>query len=170
MLPVYVLGAIAVCVGFSAFFGAPYVPSRRRDMTRMFDELRPINKNDVVLDIGSGDGVVLREVSRRGAKAVGYEIHPLFVGISKVLSRTDANVRVEMTNAWLAGFPENVTLVYAFSVGRDGARLKRKLQNETNRLGRSLTLICYGNPLPRMQPDQRYEAYLLYTFQPLHLR
>lgn len=170
MLGVYILGAIFVFIGMSVFFGAPYVPSRRRDVRRMFDTLRPLDKTDVVLDIGSGDGVVLREVSKRGATAVGYEIHPLFVGISKTLSRGDARVRIELTNAWFAPFPDDVTVVYAFSVGRDGARLKRKVQSEAQRLHRELILICYGNPLPGLQPDRRFEAYLLYTFQPLHLR
>lgn len=170
MLAVYLIGALIVFVGMSVFFGAPYVPSRRRDIQRLFSEARLLHKEDVVLDIGSGDGMVLREVSRRGASAVGYEIHPLFVAISKILSRGDKRVRIELVNAWLAPFPKDVTLVYAFSVGRDRVRLARKVQQEATRLNRELTLVCYGNPLPGLQPDQRFEAYLLYTFQPLHLR
>lgn len=166
----YILGALVVFIGLSAFFGAPYVPSRRRDVRQMFDELRPLDTSDVVLDIGSGDGIVLREVSRRGARAVGYEIHPLFVGISRWLSRGDEKVRIVLTNAWTAPFPKDVTVVYAFSVGRDGSRLKKKVQKETDRLNRPVTFICYGNPLPGMEPAQTFEAYILYTFQPLHLR
>ena len=71
------LSAIAIIVGFSAFMGAPYLPSHRRDVARAFDELYPLSSSDVLLDIGSGDGVVLRQASKRGARAIGYEIHPL---------------------------------------------------------------------------------------------
>lgn len=165
---VYLVGLLVVFVGLSAFFGAPYVPTRRRDLRRLFDELYPLTPNDVVLDIGSGDGVVLREVSRRGARAVGYEIHPLFYGISKLLSRTDKRVRVALVNAWAAPFPNDVTMVYAFSVGRDGKRLEAKVQQETNRLARPLTFVCYGNALPGRAPTREFEAYYLYAFEPLH--
>ena len=71
--------AIVILVGFSAFTGAPYVPSHRRDVARAFRELYSLDANDVLVDIGSGDGVVLRQASQRGARAVGYEIHPLLV-------------------------------------------------------------------------------------------
>lgn len=82
MIWAYLIGAVVVFIGISAFFGAPYIPTLRRDVRRMFDELAPISKSDVVLDLGSGDGVVLREITKRGAKAVGYELHPFFVGVS----------------------------------------------------------------------------------------
>ncbi len=169
MLWIYIVGTIVVILGMSVFFGAPYVPSHKRDIKRLFDELTPVGEGDVVLDIGSGDGIVLREISRRGAKAVGYEIHPLFVGISRVLSWRDPNVTVRWANAWTAPFPEGVTLIYAFAVGRDGAKLAKKVQHEAETLGRPLTLVCYGNPLPNREPEQSFEAYHLYRFQPLHL-
>jgi hypothetical protein len=113
---------------------------------------------------------VLREASRRGAQAIGYEIHPLFVGISKLASLGDSRVRVKWTNAWTASFPKSVTLVYIFSVGRDGAKLVKKMQREADTLGRPLTLVCYGNALPNKNPARTFEAYYLYTFEPLHLK
>ena len=170
MLWVYIVGCFVVFIGISAFFGAPYVPSRRRDVKSMFDTLAPIGADDVVVDIGSGDGLVLREASRRGARAVGYEIHPLFVGISRLLSRGDSRVTIYWANAWTASFPPDTTLLYVFSVGRDGARLKQKVQQEADRAGRPLKLICYGNPLPHMTATESFEAYHLYSFEPLHLK
>ncbi|MGV9002246.1 MAG: class I SAM-dependent methyltransferase [Candidatus Saccharimonadaceae bacterium] len=170
MLLFYIVGIIIVFVGLSAFFGAPYLPSHRKDVKRLFDELTPLSKDDVVLDIGSGDGLVLREVSRRGARAVGYEIHPLFVGISKVASLGDSRVQVRWANAWSAPFPKSVTLIYIFSVGRDGPKLVKKMQNEADALDRPLTIVCYGNALPKLVPVQTLEPYYLYVFEPLHLR
>lgn len=170
MLWIYILGAIVVFLGLSVFFGAPYVPSHRRDIKRLFDELTPVGPDDLVLDIGSGDGVVLREASRRGARAVGYEIHPLFVGIARVLSAGDRRVKVQWANAWTTPFPNDVTLVYAFAVGRDGKRLTRIVQREADRLGRPLMLVCYGNPLQNREPVRIFEAYHLYRFEPLHLK
>lgn len=169
MTLVYILGSIVVFIGVSAFFGAPYVPSRRRDVKGLFDSLAPITKNDTVLDMGSGDGLVLREVSRRGARAIGYEIHPLFVGISRTLSAGDPHVRVQWANAWTAPITKDVTLIYIFSVGRDGKKLEQKIQHEANRLRHPLRLVCYGNALPTKKPQGAEGAYYLYVFEPLHL-
>ncbi len=166
----YVAGALVVFIGISAFFGAPYVPSRRRDLQPMFDTLYPLNPRDTVLDIGSGDGLVLREISRRKAKAVGYEIHPFFVVLSKILSARYKYVTIRWTNAWSTPFPDDVTLVYIFSVGRDAKKLDRKMQTEVNRLGRAVSLVCYGNPLPNRKAMRTLGAYYLYEFEPLHLR
>ncbi|HWT40501.1 MAG TPA: methyltransferase domain-containing protein [Dongiaceae bacterium] len=159
-------GCLVVLVGTGAFFGAPYVPTKRRDLRRMFDALYKLTKDDVVLDIGSGDGIVLRETRRMGAQAVGYEINPFFVLLSRVLSWGDKAVAIRWANAFTAPFPDNVTFIYAFAVGRDGKRLARKVQREADRLHRPLLLVCYGNPLPNKEPAQTFEAYCLYRFLP----
>jgi len=153
--------------GFSVFFGAPYVPSRRRDLKRMFDELYPLKNSDVLIDIGSGDGVVLREASRRGAKAIGYEISPFLVALSKWLSRGDERVSVQIANFWYAKFPQDTTIIYIFSVHRDSRKLLRKMQREANRLMKPLYLVSYGNPLPDTATVRSFEAYHLYQFHPL---
>ncbi len=167
---IYFIGIIAIIIGLGAFFGAPYVPTRRKDLQRMFDELYPLSKDDVLLDFGSGDGLVLREASRRKAKAVGFEINPVFWAISKVWSWNDKNVKAQLCNGWITPFPENVTVIYAFAVMRDGNRLIKKLQKETDKLQRPLLMICYGNPIPGLKPVRTYEAYALYEFRPLHLK
>lgn len=167
---IYFFGIIAIIIGIGAFFGAPYVPTRRRDLKRMFDELYPLSPHDVVLDLGSGDGLVLREVSRRKAQAVGYEINPLFWALSRLLSLGDANVEVVLCNGWVTPFPDETTLVYTFSVLKDGKRLERTVQREATRLGRPLTLVCYGSPLAGKKPYRTFEAFCLYEFEPLHLK
>ena len=173
MLWFYVVGSIVVIFGVSVFFGAPYIPSRRQDVRRLFTEPGGVklSKNDVLLDLGSGDGVVLREAADLGAKAIGYEIHPFFVILSKFLSRKYSNLTIKLANGWTRSFPSDVTLVYIFSVGRDGKRLTRLMERETRRLGRPLRLVCYGNPLPNLAAVKNFEAYSLYEFDPktLHL-
>lgn len=161
---VYIVGAVVVLIGASAFFGAPYLPSRRRDIKRMFDALYILKHTDVVFDAGSGDGLVLREASRRGAKAVGYEINPIFWAISRILSAGYKNLTIKLGNFWLKPFPDDVTVVYIFSVSRDGKRLVKRLANERKRVGHPFTVICYGSPLPSIEPSKSFEAYTLYQF------
>jgi hypothetical protein len=164
----FIAAAVLVLLfGFAAFFGAPYVPSRRRYVERALTHLYELNRDDVLVDIGSGDGVVLRVAAKRGARAVGYEINPVLVVLSKLLTARFSNVEVHFANFWTAKLPAETTVVYAFSVLRDNKRLIKKLQKEATRLGRPLDLLCYGSPLEGVRLTGKYEAYYRYTISPL---
>lgn len=161
---VLVVGILVLLFGVAAFFGAPYVPSQKKYAARALEKLYPLGKRDVLVDIGAGDGLILRLASACGARAVGYEINPLLWLIARLASRRDARVSVRLANFWRAPLPDETTVVYAFSVHRDGPRLADKLTREAARLGRPLVLICLGSPLKNLTPGATYEAYFRYTF------
>lgn len=166
----WLIGGIVLLFGFVVFFGAPYVPSQRRYVKRAFEHLYPLSSKDLLVDIGAGDGLVLRCARLFGARAVGYEINPILYVITRWLSRNDEGVAVHLANFWTASLPDDTTVVYAFSVHRDGPRLERTLQREATRLGRSITLLSHGNPLPNQPLDAAFEAYYRYTFHPLQAK
>lgn len=148
--------------GFMAFTGAPYVPSKRREVRQVFLKLYPLSSRDVLVDIGAGDGVVLREASRRGARAIGYEINPALVLVAKWLSRTDSRVSVRLANFWHTQLPNDTTVVYVFGDGRDIGNIYKRVQAEASRCGRHLMLISYGFEVKDAKPLRRYKAYFLY--------
>lgn len=163
-----IVAGIGLMFGFAAFFGAPYVPSQRRYIKRAFTKLYALSADDTLVDIGAGDGRVLRMARRFGAKALGYEINPLLWGIARLVSRGDTGVTVRLENFWTTALPPETTIVYAFSVHRDQRRLAVKLQHEATRLNKTIALLCYGNPLgDTYVPDGRLDAYTLYRFHPL---
>lgn len=157
-----------VCFGLVVFRGAPYVPTHRRELTRAFTELYQLTSYDVLVDVGSGDGVVLREASQYGTRAIGYEINPILVGISWLLSRRNEGVEVRLADFWLTRLPDETTVVYAFSVSRDIPKMIRTLQAHVERTGRPLALITYGSTLPDREPMAQVGAHSLYQFSPLH--
>lgn len=54
----------------------PYVPTPRAVVDRML-EMADVDENDVVYDLGSGDGrIVIRAADQYGARGVGIEIDP----------------------------------------------------------------------------------------------
>ncbi|HKO63374.1 MAG TPA: class I SAM-dependent methyltransferase [Pyrinomonadaceae bacterium] len=54
----------------------PYVPTPESVVAKML-ELAKVNKNDVVYDLGSGDGrIVITAAQKHGARGVGYDIDP----------------------------------------------------------------------------------------------
>jgi SAM-dependent methyltransferase len=59
---------------------APYVPTPPAVVAKML-ELARVTKDDVVYDLGSGDGrIVIMAAQRFGARGVGVEIDPQLVG------------------------------------------------------------------------------------------
>lgn len=167
MLWLVVVAVIVVGVGFVAFTGAPYVPSKRRDVQRSLTELYSLGDKDLLVDIGSGDGIVLREASKRGARAVGYEIHPVLVLLSRWLSRNDDRVTVRQANFWRTDLPPETTVVYTFGDGRDIDKMGAYVQRQATKLDREIAFISYAFETEQ-KPVSKVGAHFLYTYKPLH--
>lgn len=160
-------GVVTALFLLTALVGAPYVPSKRRDVARAFDELYCINSHDTLVDIGSGDGIVLREAARRGARAIGYEINPVLVVISRLLCRKYTNVKVCGANFWRATVPDSTTIVYTFGESRDIERMARWVETQATRLGKPLYFLSYAFHLKDRAPLRTSRQYALYEIQPL---
>jgi SAM-dependent methyltransferase len=166
MIFFWIFAAVVLLFGFVVFRGAPYVPSHQKDVAKAFDELYEVGKSDVVVDVGSGDGIILRMAAKRGARAVGYELNPALVLLARFLSRGNKKISVQLSDFWFAKLPDDTTLVYAFAVERDVKKLAAKLQDETNRLGHPLHVISYGSEL-QVPKKRTLGAHHLYVFHPL---
>lgn len=163
----WIFAAVVLLFGFVVFRGAPYVPSHKREVVRAFDELYKITSSDVVVDFGSGDGVILRLATARGARAIGYELNPALVMVSRFLSRQSKKTKVHLGDFWFAPLPEETTLVYGFMVERDIEKMAKKLQSEANRLGRPLYFMSYGSAVKDHPKLKELGAHHLYRFNPL---
>lgn len=69
---------------------APYVPTVEEDVELMLD-VAEVCPDDYVIDLGSGDGRIAIAAARRGARALGIEIEPDLVELSRRNAR-DAGV------------------------------------------------------------------------------
>lgn len=167
MIVFWVICVIVVLFGFVVFRGAPYVPSKPRDIAKAFDELYPLSEKDVLVDIGSGDGIVLRAAARRGARAVGYELNPVLVLISRILSRGNKKIEVRVADFWRKHFPDDTTVVYTFGDSRDIRKMAALVQQEANRLGRELYFISYGFAVPGKEAVNKTGVHFLYHFDAL---
>jgi hypothetical protein len=163
----FVVWILVLVFGVVVFRGAPYVPSKRRDIEKALTELYSLSAKDVLVDAGSGDGVVLRTASRLAARAVGFELNPILVIVSRLLSLRDSRVVVKLADFWLTPLPDDTTVVYGFLVTRDVKKMVRKMKKEAARLNRPLRYISYGSSLTGMTPDRSLNASRLYTFLPL---
>lgn len=166
MIIIYGIVAIVVLFGIVAFRGAPYVPSHPRQVRKAFTELYPLTSADVVVDAGSGDGLVLRAAVRCGARAVGYELNPLLVVMSRLWSWGQRRIEVHTADFWRVTPPSDMTLLYAFSVSRDVAKLERYVQAIANRQQRSFHVMMYGASLPTLPVKATMGAHTLHIVTP----
>ena len=164
MTLLWLIAGIFLVFGLAAFFGAPYVPSLRREVRAAFDELYPVTDEDTVVDLGSGDGLVLAEAANKGARCLGYEINPFLVLVSRLRLRGRATIC--MSNMWTAALPSDVTLVYAFSVTRDSERLGRYVQAQADLQQRTIHMMTFGTGLKGYEPIRSLKAHSLYEIRP----
>lgn len=170
MWAVWLAIAVVLAFGFVVFWGAPYVPSKRRELAQAFDDLYPLDADDVLVDIGSGDGIVLRQAAKKGAKAIGYELNPFLVLLSRWLSRGEPKITVHLANFWQVPLPADTTVVYTFGESRDIAKMAKKVEKEAQRLERPLVFISYAFAVPGQTPHKTLGAYFLYEYAPLQIK
>lgn len=164
---IVIIGILVVTFGGVVLFGAPYVPSLRRDIRRAFDDLYAIGPSDMIVDMGCGDGIVLREAARRGARGVGYELNPFMTLIARIACRHYRNIRIVQANFWRVEVPDGTTVIYTFGDSRDIERMAAWVQSQATRLGRPLFFISYGFRLKSHEPLRASGAHLLYEITPL---
>lgn len=163
----WIFFVLVLLFGFVVFRGAPYVPSRKKLIRKAFTELYSLSDKDVLLDVGSGDGIVLRVAGEYGAKAVGFELNPLLALISDLLTIGKKNISIKLADFWRSSIPDDTTVVYVFMVEHMETKMTKKIQSEANRINRTLTIIAYGIPFSRLIPDKTLGAYFLYHIEPL---
>ena len=152
--------------GGTALVGAPFVPSRRKELDIIFRKLYKLGKDDLLVDLGSGDGKVLKVASDFGARTLGVELNPLLVLFSKVRFIGNKRVAIRMYDLFHYDFPLDTTVVYVFGDGRDMKRMIVKIEEQAQKLGRPLFLISHAFEAPGYKPEKKCRAYFLYKIKP----
>ena len=160
MVIILVLLAIAIAFAIGGLLGAPYVPIRRRD-SRQLLELAGLKRGQTLVDLGSGDGQLLRLAASRGIRGIGYEINPIMVLVSRLVCwRYRRLVKIHLANLWQTKLPP-ADAVYVFLMPRFMERLDRKLEAEIQRPTR---VISYVFEIPGRRPVERGAGSLIYEY------
>lgn len=95
---------------FDAFLELPYVATKKGKVATIL-ELANLKKNEMAVDLGSGDGRLLFATAQKGAFAIGYELNPLLVILTRIKAR-------------LFGYPSNEVR----SLKRNSSRFTRTIK------------------------------------------
>lgn len=79
---------LALILGFfffaiDTFLDLPYVATKREKIATII-KLAGIKPKETVVDLGSGDGRLLFAAAQKGARAVGYEVNPYLVILTRL--------------------------------------------------------------------------------------
>jgi SAM-dependent methyltransferase len=148
------LGALSVLVAvflattaWSAFSGAPFVPTDARNVATMI-RIAGIREGEKVADLGSGDGRILIAAAKAGARAEGWEISPYLWLLSLWNIRRAGvadRVRVHLGSYWDHAMTD-ADVVTLFLIGRKMPDMKTKLAAE---LPKGARVVSYAFPFPQ---------------------
>lgn len=146
MILLWALGAILILFLLVAFRGAPYVPTHTSSARYALDNMLDLPKGSTIVDLGSGDGVILKLAAERGYRAIGYELNPILCLVSYVRCWKYRHlVSVRWRDFWLSPLPKDVDAVFVFLAGPYLRRLDRKLKREHTG---PLRVVSYGFAIP----------------------
>ena len=155
------LAAIIIIFLFSfvIFFGAPYLPTLRREK---IDAIKLLNlkKGDVFLELGSGDGRMLREMAKSGVRSIGYELNPILVFVSFIVCwKYRKIVSIKCANFWHINLPE-ADGIYVFLL----QKYMNKLDNKIMTSGNKCKLVSYAFQIPGKECKSKKGPLFLYTY------
>ncbi len=143
---------------------SPWAPWWRtsKKVARAMCKLAKINKDDVVYDLGSGDGTALIVAAKEfGAKGVGIEIDPLrFFLSSMLLLSNGVSDKVQIINKNFFNVDiSKASVMFVYLVPKALERLKPKLLKEL-KPGTLLVSFRYKINLPLISYDGKNDIYL----------
>lgn len=145
---------------FGDLKGAPFVRSKREKIAVML-ELAEIKINDRVIDAGSGDGTLLLEAAKRGARGIGIEINPFLVWYSRMRARKSGFAKIisfEKKDFALSSF-QKADIVFLYLWPRTVEKLKEKLFRELSPHAR---IISNSFPIKGWVPEKEKSGVYLY--------
>jgi SAM-dependent methyltransferase len=127
---IWTVGILVVLVyGFVLFYGAPYFPSLKPHLKAALD-LLDMKEDQVIYDLGCGDGRFLKAAAKRGYRAVGYELNPFVFAYAWITTlKYGSRVKVRWGNFWNADISK-ADAVFVFLLDKYMAKLDTKLKTE----------------------------------------
>lgn len=152
---------ILICFTFVCFLGAPYVPTRKKWAIDALDLVK-LDSEDLVIDLGSGSGAILKIISKRSIPVIGYELNPILWFISKLRFIFSKNTKVKLVNFWKENLPDKTSVVYVFALDRDAKKLEEYFEEQSK--NRSIKVITFGFKLPNKKEKKHTKGAFLYYF------
>lgn len=152
---------LMICFGYVLLFGAPYLPTLRRQIEASM-ELAALQPGQTMIELGCGDGRVVLVAAKKGINVVGYELNPLLFALCWVRTlRYRSRVKVVWGNFWKAEWPQ-ADVIYAFLLPKYMNRLNKKI---TQYKYRPVKLVSFAFKVPNKKFSLQRLGVFLYHYK-----
>ncbi len=147
----FLLFLVLLTAGYAGLKGAPWVPTRKRDVDR-FLGVAGITPGMVMVDLGCGDGQLVIAAAKAGAIARGYEISifPYILARLRVIFSGTDHATILFRDLWKVDL-RDADLVYFFLMPDKIAALKEKFERE---LKPGAKVVAYVWPVKGWTPER----------------
>ncbi len=130
MIILFWIGIFFILIfSFVIAFGAPFLPTLSARTEEALD-LLDLKPGQTMLELGSGDGRILRAAAERGIYAVGYELNPLLVIWTKLIHwKKRKYITVHWGNYWRHKLPPTDG-IYVFLLNPYMTKLDKKIEQD----------------------------------------
>jgi SAM-dependent methyltransferase len=110
-----IIYALSIALVLPVTRGALYVSTSRAKISAFINAV-PMTADQTLVDLGCGDGRVLREAQKRyGVRTVGYEINPLAYLKARIFSFGCNKIKIRRQNFWEADLSDaDVVFCYLY--------------------------------------------------------
>ncbi len=145
---------------FVIAFGAPYLPTLKNRVSDIV-KLAELKSGQTVLELGSGDGRVLLAFAKQGINVVGYELNPVLVLYSKIITfKYRSKVQVKWGNYWKEEWPD-ADVVFVFLLQRYMQKLDQQI---IQRYSKGVKLISFAFKIPGKAIRRQKKGMYLYDY------
>ncbi|HLB95469.1 MAG TPA: hypothetical protein VJK26_01025 [Patescibacteria group bacterium] len=137
----------------SVFLGSPYVRTNRQVIIEAL-KLSGLKKGEVLYDLGFGNGDVLIEAAKLGAKATGFEISPFYYFLGRIRTWKYPRIQIKYQNIRKADLRE-AEVIYCYLLPELLEKLSKKFKKE---LKPSARLISIGFPIKGWTNYQKFKV------------
>ena len=153
---------MVITYGWVILFGAPYIPTLKKQQAEAF-KLLGLKKGQLFVDLGCGDGGVLKLAADQGLRVVGYELNPFLAIIAWVRTRRyGRRVKVKLGNFWRADLSE-ADGIFVFLIGHYMKKLDQLITSQPHK---KIKLVSNAFTIPGRRPIKKRGALLLYEYPP----
>lgn len=147
-----------------AFYGLPPVPTKPERIRKAL-QLVNLQPNEVLYDLGAGDGRVLLIAARDfGAQAVGIEAGPIqcaLIWLRAVASGFGNQIKVRWANFYTANL-HDADVVFVYATSKEVTKLAPHLEKQ---LRKGTRLVSISADFPEWEPSVMDEHELIFVYE-----
>jgi hypothetical protein len=147
-----------------ALFGLPPVPTKPQRIRKAL-ELVNLQSNEVLYDLGAGDGRVLLIAAREfDATAVGVEVGPIqcaLIWLRAVASGFGNQIKVRWANFYKADL-HDADVVFVYATSKEVMKLAPHLEKQ---LKKGTRLVSISADFPEWEPSVMDEHELIFVYE-----